>query len=96
MGEIAGQAVAQAAIKGQPAEMTARALLRNRDIAERLGCLNMAGLEELHHGRSPTIGRGPARGDQLSVDLIIRRTVCPGLVKVIVNLEFMPALSAAE
>ena len=41
-------------------------------------------------GKTPTVQRGPSKGDQLSVDHIIPRTVCSELDKVIANLESMP------
>ncbi|MBI4325366.1 MAG: hypothetical protein HY674_08895 [Chloroflexi bacterium] len=78
-------------IPKEPAKLTKHALLRNLTIAERLGCLDAAGLEEMKHGKAPTIGRGPYDGDQLSVDHIIPRVVCPELDNVIANLELMPA-----
>jgi hypothetical protein len=65
-------------------------MLRNRVIAERLGCLNTAGLEEMRQGRAPTVTKGPYRGDQLSVDHIIPLSVMPEFDKVIANLELMP------
>ena len=72
------------------ARLTRDALLRNLDIAEKLGCLDPDGLSEMRRGRAATIRRGPYSGDQLSVDHIIPRAVCPELDNVIANLEFMP------
>jgi hypothetical protein len=72
------------------ARLTRDALLRNLDIAEKLGCLDADGLSEMRKGKSPTIRKGPYRGDQLSVDHIIPRAVCPELDNVIANLELMP------
>ena len=66
------------------------ALLRNLDIARKLGCLDAAGLDDMRHGRSPTIQRGPYKGDQLSADHILPRAVVPELDNVIANLELMP------
>ena len=77
-------------IPKEPAKLTKDALLRNLTIAERLGCLDAAGLEEMKHGKAPTIRRGPYKGDELSVDHIIPRAVCPELDNVIANLELMP------
>src|SRR5262245_22773223 len=37
-------------------------MLRNLIIAERLGCLNANGLEEMKRGKSPTVLRGPYSG----------------------------------
>jgi len=55
-----------------------------------LGCLDAAGTNDMRHGRSPTIRKGPYKNDQLSVDHIIPRAAVPQLDNVIANLEFMP------
>lgn len=72
------------------AKLTKEALLRNLDIAEKLGCLDNEGLAEMKRGKSPTVMMGPYEGDQLSVDHIIPRAVVPELDNVIANLELMP------
>lgn len=72
------------------AKLTKDSLLRNLDIAEKLGCLDAEGLSEMRRGKSPTVRKGPYKGDQLSVDHIIPKVVCPELDKVIANLELMP------
>lgn len=84
------QAVALVGMKGEAAKLTTVAMLRNLAIAEQLGCLDKAGLQDMRRGQSPTIRRGPYKGDQLSVDHIIPRAVAPELDKVIANLELMP------
>ena len=71
------------------AELTKAAMLRNLDIAGKLGCLE-TGMADMRRGQSPTVQRGPCRGDQLSVDHIIPRAVVPELDCVIANLELMP------
>lgn len=73
--------------KGQ---LTAAAMARNRTIAERLGCLDDEGMENLRRGRAPVIKRGPYAGEKLTVDHIIPRAVAPTLDKVLANLELMP------
>ncbi len=75
------------AAKGQ---LTAEAMVRNRIIAERLGCLDEEGMNQLRSGRAPTIRSGPYAGDMLSVDHIIPRSVCPELDTTLANLELMP------
>jgi hypothetical protein len=87
---VASEAVAIAGLRGELARLTTEAMLRNRVIAERLGCLNAAGIEEMRQGRAPTVTKGPYRGDQLSVDHIIPLSVIPEFDKVIANLELMP------
>ena len=72
------------------AKLTRDALLRNLDIAKKLGCLNAEGLAEIRRGNAPTVMNGPYKGDQLSVDHIIPRAVVPELDNVIANLELMP------
>ena len=74
-------------LKGQ---LTAAAMARNRTIAERLGCLDAEGMENLRRGRAPTIKRGPYAGEKLTVDHIIPRAVAPLLDKLLANLELMP------
>ena len=77
-------------MSGDAAKLTREALLRNLDIAQKLGCLDADGLAEMRKGNAPTIRRGPYRGDQLSVDHIIPRSLAPELDNVIANLELMP------
>jgi hypothetical protein len=72
-------------------DLTAKAMVRNRVIAERLGCLDAEGMERMRRGASPTVKRGPYAGDKLHVDHIIPRTVSPKLDLVLANLELMPA-----
>lgn len=88
--EVASEAVEIAGMRGQLAELTAAAMLRNLTIAERLGCLTAAGLQAMSEGRAPIVMKGPYKGDPLSVDHIIPLSVFPELDKVIANLELMP------
>jgi hypothetical protein len=55
-----------------------------------VGYLDAEGMAEMRKGEAPIIRRGPYNGDQLSVDHIIPRAVCPELDSVIANLESMP------
>ena len=88
--QVLDKAVALAGYKEAAAKLTRNALLRNLDIADKLGCLNEAGLAEMRRGRASTVMRGPYKGDELSVDHIIPRAVVPELDNVIANLELMP------
>jgi hypothetical protein len=72
-------------------ELTAKAMVRNLVIAERLGCLDQESMELLRRGQSPTVKRGPYTGEKLHVDHIIPRSVSPKLDLVLANLEHMPA-----
>lgn len=72
------------------AQLTRDALLRNLDIAAKLGCLDADGLSEMRKGNAPTIRQGPYAGQELSVDHIIPRAVCLELDNVIANLELLP------
>jgi hypothetical protein len=65
-------------------------MVRNRTIAERLGCLDAEGMEKLRRGSSPIVKVGPYAGDKLTVDHIIPRAVTPALDLVLANLELMP------
>ena len=89
--KVTDAALGLAGVKnGLAAALTKAALLRNLDIAEKLGCLDAEGMAEMRKGKAPTVRRGPYMGDQLSVDHIIPRAVCPELDNVIANLELMP------
>ena len=87
---VAGDAVRIAGYKGEAAEMTSSAMVRNLDIATKLGCLDAEGMSEMRKGNAATVKLGPYAGDQLSVDHIIPRAVVPELDCVIANLELMP------
>jgi len=90
-GKVLDRSVALAGYKNpDAAKLTTNALLRNFDIAEKLGCLNDEGLAEMKHGKAATVMWGPYKGDHLSVDHIVPRAVVPELDKVIANLELMP------
>ena len=71
-------------------DLTAKAMTRNRTIAERLGCLDAEGMALLRRGNAPTVKLGPYTGEKLTVDHIIPRAVAPSLDKVLANLEHMP------
>ena len=71
-------------------DLTADAMVRNRMIAERLGCLDEAGMADLRGGRAAVVRTGPYTGDKLSVDHVIPRAVCPELDTTLANLELMP------
>jgi hypothetical protein len=74
----------------QAAQLTWAALLRNLDIATKLGCLDGAGEVEMRRGHAPTVQNGPYKGQALSVDHIVPRAVAPELDNVIANLELLP------
>ena len=88
--KVAAEAVALAGYRNAAAKLTADALVRNHDIAAKLGCLDAAGLAEMRRGKSPTVQKGPCKGQELSVDHIIPRAVVPELDNVIANLELLP------
>ena len=72
------------------AEATRTAMLRNLKIATELGCFDEEGLNDMRRGQSPTIRRGPYKGQELTVDHIIPHAVAPELGNVIANLELLP------
>lgn len=88
--QVVDAALRSVGMSGQAAELTQAAMLRNVDIATKLGCLDNEGLAEMRKGNAASIRRGPCKGDQLSVDHIIPRAVVPELDNVIANLELMP------
>jgi hypothetical protein len=89
--KVLDRAVALAGYKNSDAaKLTKDALLRNLDIAGKLGCLDDAGLAEMKRGKAATVMKGPYKEDQLSVDHIVPRAVVPELDNVIANLELMP------
>ena len=65
-------------------------LIRNRTILERLGCLDEAGMAKLRKGNAPTITKGPYKGEIVTGDHIIPRSIAPELDLKLYNLEFMP------
>lgn len=77
-------------MKGDAAQLTVDAMIRNLRIEDQLGCLTSEGLAEMRRGRSPTVTCGPYAGDELSVDHIIPFAVVPRLDHVIANLDRMP------
>jgi hypothetical protein len=90
-GKVATEAVRLSGYtNAQSGELTKTAILRNLSIADKLGCLDADGLEQMRHGKSPTVKRGPDAGQELSVDHIIPRSVVPELDNVIANLELLP------
>jgi hypothetical protein len=64
---VASNAVAQAGYTNALlAQLTRDGLVRNHDIAAKLGVLNPAGLADMRKGQSPTIRLGPYAGDELA------------------------------
>jgi hypothetical protein len=80
----------------EAAALTKAAMVRNLKIAERLGCLDSEGMDEMRHGKAATVRRGPYTDDQLSVDHIIPFSVVPELDHVLANLELMPSRMNAK
>jgi len=74
---VCSAAAKELQLKPGVAELTKAALLRNLDIARKLGCLDAGGLDDMRHGKAATIRKGPYKGDQPSVDHIIPRAVAP-------------------
>jgi len=87
---VAHEAVSQAGYINSAATVTAQSLLRNLDIATKLGCLDAEGLAKMRRGDAPTVRKGPYAGEIASVDHIIPLAVLPELDCVIANLELLP------
>ena len=76
--------------KTEKGNLTAASILRNLDIAEKLGSTTAEDIENMRRGKSPTVRKGPYAGDIVSIDHIIPRAIVPELDNVIANLELMP------
>lgn len=87
---VARRAVQMAGYRDAASGLTEQALLRNLDIASKLGCLNKEGLARMRRGNAPRVAKGPYAGDIASVDHIIPKTVAPELDCVVANLELLP------
>lgn len=87
---VLDSALTRVGMKGKAADLTRAELLRNLDIATKLGCLTGDDLEEMRHGKAPIVRRGPYAGDKLSVDHIIPLAIAPELDTVLANLELLP------
>lgn len=70
--------------------LTAAAMVRNVTILERLGGTTPEDLDDMRHGKTAKVRKGPYAGEVLSVDHIIPRSVAPEIDNVIANLELMP------
>lgn len=70
--------------------LTAAAMVRNVAIIEGLGSTEPEDLDDMKHGKTAKVRKGPYAGEVLSVDHIIPRTVAPELDNVIANLELLP------
>ncbi len=68
-------------------DLTADAMVRNRVIAEQLGCLDDEGMVNLRSGKSATIRTSPYTGDKLSVAHIAPKVALPQLDTTLGNLE---------
>ena len=66
-------------------------LIQNLKLAKDYGLLNPEGMAEMRRGRSPTITRGEFAGQEVEIDHVIPRAVCPELQNQIINLEFLPS-----
>jgi hypothetical protein len=88
--EAGHRAVLKAGYRDSAAVLTEQSLLRNLDIATKLGCLDAEGLSKMRRGNAPTVRKGPYAGQVASVDHIIPRAVVPELDCVVANLELLP------
>jgi hypothetical protein len=70
--------------------LTVNAIVRNLTILERLGGTTPEDLDDMRHGKTADVRKGPYAGEKISVDHIIPRSIVPELDNVIANLELMP------
>lgn len=88
--EVIAEAQKRSGDSGARAALVRDALLRNLDIAEKLGCLTPENLALMKRGRSPQVTRGPYAGEPAEVDHVVPIAVMPELGNEIANLEMMP------
>ena len=74
----------------QHATLVRTSLLRNLDIASKLGCLTANNAALMRRGMSPTITLGPYAGERAEVDHIVPIALAPELGNELANLELMP------
>ena len=72
------------------APLVEAALLRNLDIAGKLGCLTSENLVRMRHGTSPVISRGPYAGSRRRSITSCRSRSSPPCGNEIANLELLP------
>lgn len=65
-------------------------MVRNVTILERLGGTTPEDLDDMRHGKTARVRKGPYAGEVISVDHIIPRVIAVELDNVIANLELMP------
>jgi hypothetical protein len=70
--------------------LTAAAMVRNVTILERVGGTTPEDLDDMRHGKTAKVRKGPYAAEVISVDHIVPRSVAPELDNVIANLELMP------
>ena len=70
--------------------LTAAAMVRNVSILERLGGTTPEDLDDMRHGKTAEVRKGPYVGQVISVDHLVPRSVAPELDNVVANLELMP------
>jgi hypothetical protein len=84
------EAQAQTNPRAEHAALVKASLLRNLDIAGKLGCLTPENAEKMRRGYSPTVTRGPYRDEPAEIDHIVPVALAPELGNEIANLELMP------
>ncbi len=80
-----------AGVTGPSRPLVEASLLRNLDIATRLGLVTPDNLQRLHDGRAAVITRGPYAGEAAEVDHIVPVSLAPEIGNQLANLELMPA-----
>lgn len=90
LGAVVDEALISYADAPEHRELVRASLLGNYDIATKLGCLQRKNLAQMRHGRSPTVRRGPYRGEKAEVDHIVPRARAPELDNDFANLELQP------
>ncbi len=74
------------------AGLVREALLRNLNIARRLGLAGEENETRLRQGRSAVVGTGPYRGSAVEIDHIVPFSLAPEAGNELANLEMLPQL----
>lgn len=88
--ELMHEAMCRLGWDDERGRLTTAAMVRNLDIATKLGCTDDEGMAHMRRGKCPIVKMGPYAGDWLSVDHIVPRARYPQLDNVLANLEMMP------
>jgi hypothetical protein len=79
--DTAHAAVSKAGYRNTAAVLTEQSLLRNLDIATKLGCLDKEGLAKMRRGGSPIVRKGPTLGTWPAWTISSLAPSCPNWIR---------------